>query len=75
MSRANFSGETADDIDSEVKKLLDAAYGQARSLLTEHRDKLETVAQELMRVETIDAATFKRLIGQASPANAAPAPA
>ncbi len=58
--------ETAREIDNEVKKLLDAAYLDAKSILSQHRDKLELVAQELIKRETLDAATFRQLLGMSS---------
>ena len=50
--------------DGEVKKLLDAAYVEAKQILTTHHDDLEKVAGELLRTESLDAATFNRLIGR-----------
>jgi cell division protease FtsH len=58
------SEQTAREIDKEVKHILDEAYGQAKRILTEHRDQLDRVAQELLKRETIDAATFNALIGR-----------
>jgi cell division protease FtsH len=54
-----------------VKKLLDAAYLDAKTILTQHRDKLDLVARELIKTETLDAATFRQLLGMSS--NAVPA--
>ena len=56
------SEQTAREIDEEVKKLLATAYGDAREILQQHRDELDHVAKELLEKETLDAATFKRLI-------------
>jgi cell division protease FtsH len=47
-----------------VKKLLDNAHDDALSILTEHRDQLDLVAQELLKRETLDAEAFNQLIGQ-----------
>jgi cell division protease FtsH len=58
------SEETAREIDIEVKKLLDNAHDDALSILTEHRDQLDLVAQELLKRETLDAEAFNQLIGQ-----------
>src|SRR5438309_2592107 len=57
------SERTAQDIDQEVKKILDQAYAEARNILIEHRDQLELVAKELLQKETLDAQAFNRLIG------------
>jgi cell division protease FtsH len=58
------SEETARQIDSEVKSILDHAYTEAKDILQLHRDQMEQVTQHLLSVETIDAATFQKLIGQ-----------
>ncbi|WP_191490267.1 ATP-dependent zinc metalloprotease FtsH [Pseudomonas sp. FEN] len=52
---ASFSGETAKLIDSEVRSIIDQCYGTARQILTENRDKLDAMADALMKYETIDA--------------------
>ena len=65
------SDETARAIDHEVKSLLNQCYRDAKGVLSEHRTELERVAQELLRVETLDAEAFKRLLGASS---AAPQP-
>ncbi len=57
------SEQTAQLIDAEVKKILSQAYDEAKQILIEHRDQLELVSQKLLELETLDAATFQRLIG------------
>lgn len=52
---ANVSGETAKVIDSEVRSIIDQCYGTARQILTDNRDKLDAMADALMKYETIDA--------------------
>ncbi len=52
---ASFSGETAKLIDSEVRSIIDHCYGTARQILTDNRDKLDAMADALMKYETIDA--------------------
>ena len=54
-----YSEETAAVIDSEVKALLDAAYDRCREILERDREKLELVAQFLLKHETMDAAQFQ----------------
>jgi cell division protease FtsH len=54
---------TAQQIDIEVKRILDRAYVEAKEILENHRSQLERVAAELLKVETLDATAFKRLIG------------
>ena len=52
---ASVSGETAKLIDSEVRSIIDECYGTAKQILTDNRDKLEAMADALMKYETIDA--------------------
>ncbi len=58
------SDDTAREVDTEVRKILDDAYADAKRILTDHREQLEGVAAELLSVETLDAAAFAKLIGR-----------
>ncbi|MFZ6049138.1 ATP-dependent zinc metalloprotease FtsH [Pseudomonas sp. CR3202] len=51
---ANVSGETAKLIDQEVRRIIDECYTTAKNLLVENRDKLDMMAEALMKYETID---------------------
>jgi cell division protease FtsH len=50
----NVSDETHRQLDKEVRRIIDDAYESAKRILTENRDKLEIMADALMRYETID---------------------
>jgi cell division protease FtsH len=50
-----FSGETARQIDEEVRRIIDECYGTATKILEANRDKLDMMADALMTYETIDA--------------------
>ncbi len=56
------SEQTAREIDEEVKKLLSAAYEEAKAILREHRRQLDFVAGELLHRETLDGKAFKRML-------------
>jgi cell division protease FtsH len=58
------SESTAQQIDSEVKKILGRAYAEAKEVLTVHRDQLELVTNELLKRESLDGAAFNQLIGR-----------
>jgi cell division protease FtsH len=58
------SEHTAEQIDEEVKKILERGYVEAKEILSGHRDQLDRVAEELLRCETLDADAFNRLIGR-----------
>ncbi|MGB8169864.1 MAG: ATP-dependent zinc metalloprotease FtsH [Chthoniobacteraceae bacterium] len=57
-----YSEETAKEIDAEVRKLCDDAYTRAVNLLTENRDKLETIAKALLEYETLDGKQIREII-------------
>jgi cell division protease FtsH len=48
------SDETALSIDREVRSIIDECYEKARSILEEHRSKMDLMADALMQYETID---------------------
>jgi cell division protease FtsH len=48
------SGETAKLIDQEVREIIDSSYETAKRILVENRDKLDAMAEALMKYETID---------------------
>jgi cell division protease FtsH len=41
-------------VDDEVRRIVEQAYGEVRTLLTDHRDKLESLTAALLRDETLD---------------------
>jgi len=59
-----YSEETAKIIDQEVKKIIDSAYQRALKLLTDKKDKVEILAQELLKKEIIYQSDLERLIGK-----------
>ena len=56
-----FGEDIGDKIGIEVKALIDEAYSKAQSLLVEHRDKLDTIAQTLLEKEKINEQEFKKI--------------
>ncbi|HYJ05699.1 MAG TPA: cell division protein FtsH, partial [Chthoniobacterales bacterium] len=63
ISRArDYSEATAEQIDGEVRKLIDDAYQTAKQVLTTHRDKLEVIAKALLEFETLDGVQIKEII-------------
>lgn len=64
-----FSEEITRKIDSEVKKIIDGCFAQAKAILTKHRDQLDKVSEELMKRETLEAEDFEELIGFKHPKN------
>ena len=57
-----YSEETARQIDSEVKRLIDDAYRQATEILESKRDKVELIAKALLEFETLEGSQIEDLI-------------
>jgi cell division protease FtsH len=53
--RKHVSEQTSEEIDREVRAIIDSCYTRARDLLESNRDKLDVMAEALMQYETIDA--------------------
>jgi cell division protease FtsH len=51
--RRQVSEHTAQQVDQEVKRILDEAHDKARAILEDHQDLLERIAQALLERETI----------------------
>lgn len=58
----NYSDRIAYEIDLETQSIIKECYERARKLLTEHRDKLDLIANTLLEVETLDADQIKHLV-------------
>ena len=56
-----FGENIGDRIGQEVKMLIDTAYNDAQILLREHRDKLDEIAETLLRKEKINEQEFNRI--------------
>ncbi|MCG8408679.1 MAG: ATP-dependent zinc metalloprotease FtsH [Phycisphaerales bacterium] len=61
MGEKPYSDETAHVIDEEIRRLADEAYSEAKKLLNDNWDKVEAVAQALLKHETLDAEEVERL--------------
>ena len=65
----NYSEAVAEEIDSEVKRIVTRAHKRAKEVLQEHRDKLVEIAQRLIEQETLEEADIQAIL--AEPAEAA----
>jgi len=68
VQRREVSEHTAQQVDQEIKRVLDEAEQRARVIVKEHIDLLERVAQALLDRETLDSAEIGLLdVGEALP--------
>jgi len=61
------SDVTAHAIDEEIRRVIEANYQRARQILTSSLDKLHTMADALMKYETIDEEQLKDLMAGKTP--------
>jgi len=64
---SNISADTAKLIDQEVRSIIDHCYATAKGLLEENRDKLDAMAEALMKYETIDAEQIEDIMNGRAP--------
>jgi cell division protease FtsH len=57
----SYSERTADEIDEEVKSIIDQCYGEARRIINEYRYVLDRSAKLLLEKEKIGRAEFEAL--------------
>ena len=66
-SGKNYSEKTAADIDEEIRNIISSAYDRCKAILTEHMDKLEFVAQFLLKNESMDEEQFRAAMEMSNP--------
>ncbi|WP_434980626.1 ATP-dependent zinc metalloprotease FtsH [Daejeonia sp. YH14] len=59
-----YSEETATKIDEEVKNIIEGQYRRAVQILTEHRGKLDALAQKLLEKEVIFREDLEEIFGK-----------
>ena len=75
MARAKvYSEYTAQEIDQEVKRIIDYAYKTAQDILVSNRDKLELIANSLLEYETLDGQQVEEIVRTGKFTPPAPAP-
>jgi cell division protease FtsH len=58
----NYSDETAAEIDSEIRSIIDKAFEMSKDLLKEHKSELVLLAKYLIKNEKIDGDDFEKLM-------------
>ncbi|MCA9847226.1 MAG: ATP-dependent zinc metalloprotease FtsH [Dehalococcoidia bacterium] len=61
----DYSERTAEEIDDEVRRIIDEAHDRCRTLMAAHRDRLDALAQRLIEVETVEGDDLLELLGPA----------
>ncbi len=63
----DYSDATAAAIDNEIHRIISEAYELAKKLLAEHRDKLDFIAEFLVKNELMDGDQFKAVMENDNP--------
>jgi len=69
----NYSEKVAQEIDEEVRRIINLAYAKARDILTTYREKLDALANRLIHEETIEGAEFEAMFKDLPKVAATPA--
>jgi cell division protease FtsH len=62
-----YSERTSELIDDEVRRIVEESHREADQLLSEHRDKLEALAQALLKSESLNAKEIREITGLTEP--------
>ncbi len=62
MEERNYSEQTAEAIDEEVRRLIDSSYDRVKIILQEHRPALERIVKCLIEKETLNEDELKALL-------------
>lgn len=60
--QVDYSDKTAEDIDLEIKKLIDEAQKRAKEILAANREKMENMVAVLLEKETIEQEDIKKIM-------------
>ncbi len=69
----NYSEQTAEMIDEEVRRIVDTSYSRVKEILTRRREELERIAADLTSKETLDRDELEKLLAP-RPRQARPSP-
>jgi cell division protease FtsH len=63
MSHNEYSEETSQRIDQEIKKIIDQAYANSKKIILENRSKLEIIALQLLEKESLTSDDIASILG------------
>jgi cell division protease FtsH len=67
FQRQPYSDATSELIDAEVRRIVEECHGEADRLLAAHRDKLEALAQALLKAESLNEKEIREVTGLTKP--------
>jgi len=67
MTHKNMSNAVAEQVDQEIRRIVDEQYARARAILEENRDKVEIMAKSLIEWETLDSQQIDDIMAGKTP--------
>ena len=64
MAKNSMSEKLQNDIDVAVKRIADEAYVMALKHISDNREALDEIVEELLEVETMDGARFREILAK-----------
>ncbi len=64
--RSEYSDNTAQSIDGQIRAIVQRGYDKAREILSDHRDLLEQLAKELLEIESLDGRRVYEMVLEAT---------
>jgi cell division protease FtsH len=67
MTHKNLSDSVAEQVDQEIRRIIDEQYARARAIIEENRDKIEVMTRSLIEWETLDAGQIDDIMAGKTP--------
>jgi len=67
MTHKNMSDAVAEQVDREIRRIIDEQYSRARAIIEENRDKIEVMAKALLDWETLDSGQIDDIMAGREP--------
>jgi cell division protease FtsH len=64
--RSEYSDNTAQSIDGQIRAIVQRGYEKAREILSEHRNLLEQLAKELLELESLEGGRVYEMVLEAT---------
>jgi cell division protease FtsH len=74
VQRKDYSEFTAQEIDTEVKRIINESYDRSKDLIEKYRDKLEIIANALLEYESLDGTQVTEIVNTGTFTPPPPAP-
>lgn len=65
----DYGDKVADEIDEEIKRLIDNAYAEAKDILTKNKEKLVQIAERLVAEETLEGEALEAVFNEPVPSS------